>query len=71
MSKDKEEIVRLKAEIVKLSDDIVFLKQSYENTIAGFKTIINNYGVRLGLDPVRTLRVSYKNNGSLIQFPSG
>jgi hypothetical protein len=71
MSTDKEEIVRLKAEIVKLSDDIVFLKQSYENTIAGCKTIINNYGARLGLDPVPTLRISYKNNGTLIPFAPG
>jgi hypothetical protein len=71
MNTDREEIVRLKAEIVKLSDDIVFMKHSYENTIAGCKTIINNYGVRLGLDPVRTLRVSYKNNGALILFAPG
>jgi hypothetical protein len=71
MSSDKEEIVRLNAEIEKLSDDIIFLKQSYENTIARCNTLINSYGARLGLDPIRTLRVSYKNNGTLILFAPG
>jgi hypothetical protein len=66
MSTDKDEIVRLNEEIVKLSDDIIFLRQSYENTITGYKTIINNYRASQGFDPVRTLKVSYKNTGTLI-----